>query len=192
MSKSIIKKVSGSVELVKSWAARSAWAPLARKGAAYALAFLMLALVGSGRLSRWISPPALGIQAAQAATLPPPAAASGGAATGAPAEASVVAEAAGATLVAEVAGGVASGKADAGGPPAEGASPGVASDGKVILNRAAEEDLRKLPGVGHSRAQAILALRAQMKKFTRVEDLLKVKGIGRRALARLKPLVRVD
>ena len=51
---------------------------------------------------------------------------------------------------------------------------------------------RKLPKVGHAKAQAILALRAQMKKFTRVEDLLKVKGIGRRALARLRPLVRVD
>src|SRR5579871_4967492 len=126
MSKSIIKKVSGSVELVKSWAARSAWAPLARKGAAYALAFLMLALVGSGRLSRWISPPVLGIQAAQAATLPPPATTGEAVAPSSPAAASVGAEAA---AVAEVASGVASGKADAGTPPGEGASPGVASDG---------------------------------------------------------------
>lgn len=68
----------------------------------------------------------------------------------------------------------------------------MAADGKVILNVAAEEDLRRLPGIGRTRAQAILALRVRMKKFTKVEDLLKVKGIGRRFLARLRPLVRVD
>ena len=68
----------------------------------------------------------------------------------------------------------------------------MAADGKVILNLATEEDLRRLPGVGHGRATAILALRGRLKKFTRVEDLLKVKGIGRRGLARLRPLVRVD
>jgi competence protein ComEA len=188
-----MSKVVGLVEVVKAWAARSAWAPLAAKGAVYALGFLMLGLVGSGRLSRWITPPQLGIPAAQAATAPPsvpppPAGTVETPATSAPAVSSAVAEAAGATTVAEVA----SGKAGAGEPPADGASNGVASDGKVILNRAGEEDLRRLPGVGHSRAQAILTLRAQMKKFTRVEDLLKVKGIGRRALARLRPLVRVD
>jgi competence protein ComEA len=193
MSKSIVEKVAGSVEQVKAWAVRSAWAPIAGKGAAYTVGFLMLGMAGSGRLSQWITPPPLGISAAQAATAPPPTStvpprtvAAG--ATGVPVVASAAAETAGATTVAEVA----SGKADTPAPPADGASNGVASDGKVILNRAAEEDLRRLPGVGHSRAQAILALRGQMKKFTRVEDLLKVKGLGRRALARLRPLIRVD
>jgi competence protein ComEA len=90
---------------------------------------------------------------------------------------------------------VAAGPADGGVPSDAGAaagSSGVAPDGKVILNLANEEDLRRLPGIGRGRAQAILALRGRLKKFTRVEDLLKVKGIGRRGLARIRPLVRVD
>jgi hypothetical protein len=38
----------------------------------------------------------------------------------------------------------------------------------------------------------ILALRAQLGRFRAVEDLLKVKGIGRATLKRLRPLVRLD
>lgn len=188
---------------IRRWAASSAWAPLAGRAGAYLLAFVLLALVGSGRLSQWLTPaPRLVIGVAEAA--PPPtssAATSAEASSAAPA-----AEASSAPPVADVKSGVAPGAtgapeatllrgdADAGADPEEdaGASKGVASDGKIILNLATEADLRRLPHVGHKKAQAILALRAQMKKFTRVEDLLKVKGIGRRALARLRPLVRVD
>ncbi len=193
---------------VRRWAASSAWTPLAGRAAAYLLAFVLLALVGSGRLSQWLTPaPRLAIGVAEAA--PPPT--SSAATAGAPcAKAGVeasstppAAEASSAPPAAEVKSGVApaapeaallGGDADAGADPAEdaGASKGVASDGKIILNLATEADLRRLPHVGHKKAQAILALRTQMKKFTRVEDLLKVKGIGRRALARLRPLVRVD
>jgi competence protein ComEA len=61
------------------------------------------------------------------------------------------------------------------------------------LNLATEEDLKRLPGVGPSKAKAILELRARLGgRFRRVEDLLRVKGIGRRKLARLRPLLLVD
>lgn len=160
--------------------ADSAWTPLAGKAAAYLAGFALLALVGSGRLAAWMSPSARAaaspIAAASAAELParhaapePPAPAEApahgadGGAPGAPNDAS-----------------------DAG------AASGVAPDGKVILNLATEDDLRRLPGVGATRARAILALRARLGKFKRPEDLLRVKGIGRRSLARLRPLVRVD
>jgi competence protein ComEA len=84
--------------------------------------------------------------------------------------------------------------ADAGAPSDGGAGGGgaITADGKVILNLAGEEDLRRLPGIGASKAKAILELRAKIGRFRRAEDLLRVKGIGRRRLARLRPLLLID
>lgn len=62
----------------------------------------------------------------------------------------------------------------------------------VTLNTATFEDLRRLPGVGPKKAEAILALRTKLGKFRRAEDLLRVKGIGRGTFKKLKPLIRVD
>jgi competence protein ComEA len=62
----------------------------------------------------------------------------------------------------------------------------------VILNLANTDDLRRLPGIGPKRAEAILALRTKIGRFHNVEELLRVKGIGRATLRRLRPLVRVD
>jgi len=62
----------------------------------------------------------------------------------------------------------------------------------VVLNTATTDDLRRLPGIGEKRANAILALRTRLGRFRSVEDLLKVKGIGRATLRRLRPLLRVD
>jgi competence protein ComEA len=65
-------------------------------------------------------------------------------------------------------------------------------DDPVVLNGASVDDLRRLPGIGEKRANAILALRERLGRFHAVEDLLKVKGIGRATLKRLRPLVRLD
>jgi competence protein ComEA len=65
-------------------------------------------------------------------------------------------------------------------------------DDPVYLNQASVADLRRLPGVGAKRAQAILALRDRIQRFRQIEDLLKVKGIGRSSLRKLRPLVRLD
>jgi competence protein ComEA len=70
--------------------------------------------------------------------------------------------------------------------------PGVTADGRVILNVASEDELMKLPGIGPSRARAIVALRQRLAKFRAVEDLLRVKGIGRKTLRRIKPNVVLD
>jgi competence protein ComEA len=71
--------------------------------------------------------------------------------------------------------------------------PAVTADGKVAINHATEADLRRLPGVGATRAKAILALRDKLGgHFKRPEDLLRVKGIGRKSLARLRPLLVID
>jgi competence protein ComEA len=74
--------------------------------------------------------------------------------------------------------------------PAEGG--GLLPDGRIVLNAATEAELTKLPGIGPSRAQAILALRQRLKRFRAVEDLLRVKGIGRKMLRRLRPNIVLD
>ncbi len=75
---------------------------------------------------------------------------------------------------------------------APGASSKATPEDPVSLNEATLEDLRRLPGVGPKKAEAILALRARMGRFARPEDLLKVKGIGRGTFRKLRPLVRVE
>ena len=82
--------------------------------------------------------------------------------------------------------------ADAGGvglvgPPVPSADAG----GAVDLNMATVDDLRRLPGIGPRRAQAIVDLRAKIGGFKRVEDLMRVRGLGRAATRRLRPLVVV-
>ncbi len=62
----------------------------------------------------------------------------------------------------------------------------------VVLNQATIEDLRRLPRIGPKKAEAILALRQKLGRFRQVEDLLRVKGIGRATLKKLRPLLRVD
>lgn len=62
----------------------------------------------------------------------------------------------------------------------------------VFLNQASVDELRRLPGVGPKRAEAILVLRQRLGRFQRVEDLLRVKGVGRGAVKKWRPLVRLD
>lgn len=64
------------------------------------------------------------------------------------------------------------------------------ADGVVNINDAASEQLELLPGVGPSRAQAIVAFR-KTHPFKRVEDLQRIKGIGKKTFARLRPLITI-
>jgi competence protein ComEA len=64
---------------------------------------------------------------------------------------------------------------------------------KVVLNTASAAELCSLPGIGPKRAEQILLLREKLGgRFRRIEDLRRVRGIGRKALERLKPLVVLD
>jgi len=60
----------------------------------------------------------------------------------------------------------------------------------VDLNLADEDDLCKLPGIGPTRARAILALRAKLGRLKSVDDLARIKGMGRKLLRRLRPMAR--
>jgi competence protein ComEA len=77
---------------------------------------------------------------------------------------------------------------DAGAPPAA-----LTPDGKVILNLAGISELRRLPGIGAKRAEAILALRAKLGgRFKRLTDLLRVKGIGTKGLKKIEANAVLD
>ena len=61
----------------------------------------------------------------------------------------------------------------------------------VDLNNATSNELDALPGVGPATAKAIIDYRTSKGKFSRVEDLLNVAGIGPAKLAALRDLVTV-
>ncbi|MGH3936844.1 MAG: ComEA family DNA-binding protein [Pseudonocardiaceae bacterium] len=79
------------------------------------------------------------------------------------------------------------------GQPMDGAAPGTPSgtSRKIDLNTATLEQLDVLPGVGPVTAQRILDWRAAHGRFTSVNQLREVTGIGQARLAQLKDLVRV-
>lgn len=65
-------------------------------------------------------------------------------------------------------------------------------DGVVNVNSASVDQLQALPGVGETRAQAIVETRTRIGGFKKVDDLIQVKGIGEAVLARLRPYVRTE
>lgn len=66
-----------------------------------------------------------------------------------------------------------------------------AGGGTVDLNTATAAMLETLPGVGPALASRILDWRAANGRFTSVEQLLEISGIGNKTFASLRELVRV-
>jgi len=62
----------------------------------------------------------------------------------------------------------------------------------VDINSATVTELTELPGIGPAMAQRIVEFREQHGDFKRVEDLLKVKGIGEKSFAKLRPSIKVS
>lgn len=62
--------------------------------------------------------------------------------------------------------------------------------GVVNLNTATDSELRTLPGIGPSKAQKIIAQRTS-RKFATIDEIMKVKGIGRKTYRKLKPHLAV-
>ena len=75
--------------------------------------------------------------------------------------------------------------------PGSGSPPVGAASAKVNLNTATVEQLDTLPGVGPVTAQSILSWREENGRFSSVDDLLDVKGIGDATLGELRDLVTV-
>lgn len=75
--------------------------------------------------------------------------------------------------------------------PAPHATHSDVADGVVNIQTASPEQLQLLPGIGPSKAQAIITFR-QTHPFQRVEDILRVRGIGRSTFRRLRPMITVS
>ena len=57
---------------------------------------------------------------------------------------------------------------------------------KVNLNTASAEQLQTLPGVGPAMAKRVLDYRAKVGKFTKIEEILNVKGFGEKRFQKIK------
>lgn len=62
----------------------------------------------------------------------------------------------------------------------------------VNINTASKEELVTLPGIGKSRADAIIACREEKGSFTSIEEIKNVAGIGEGIFNRLKDLITVN
>ncbi|MBQ4828627.1 helix-hairpin-helix domain-containing protein [Alteromonas sp. CI.11.F.A3] len=62
---------------------------------------------------------------------------------------------------------------------------------KIDLNVASIEELQTLPGVGISKAKAIIAYRQDVGPFLEVAQITEVKGIGEKMLSKLQGYVVV-
>ncbi|MEE1031731.1 MAG: helix-hairpin-helix domain-containing protein [Ruminococcus sp.] len=67
----------------------------------------------------------------------------------------------------------------------------AASDGKVNINKAGKADLMTLPGVGETRAEAILTYRQENGSFSSIEELMNVEGIKEKTYEKLKDKITV-
>ncbi|WP_449537045.1 helix-hairpin-helix domain-containing protein [Ferdinandcohnia sp. Marseille-Q9671] len=60
------------------------------------------------------------------------------------------------------------------------------NDGKVSLNKATQEELETLTGIGPSKAAAIISYREEVGPFKALEDLLLISGIGQKSFEKIK------
>jgi len=63
--------------------------------------------------------------------------------------------------------------------------------GKLNINTAAIDDLLLLPGIGREKAKRIIELKNKIKLFKRLDDLLKVKGLGKKLFDKMKPYIKL-
>lgn len=62
----------------------------------------------------------------------------------------------------------------------------------ININTASLEQLEELPGIGPTRAQAILDYRQQNGNFGSIEDIEKVKGIKEGEFSKIKDMIKVE
>lgn len=66
-------------------------------------------------------------------------------------------------------------------------------NGEVInVNTADSQTLSRLPGIGIKTAEKIIELRLRKQKFTSVDELLEVKGIGKTKLNNIRKFIIIE
>jgi len=63
---------------------------------------------------------------------------------------------------------------------------------QIDLNKASAEELATIPGIGEALARRIVEFREKEGPFRRVEDLMKVKGIGEKSFQKMRSHIKVD
>ncbi|MEO0116167.1 MAG: helix-hairpin-helix domain-containing protein [candidate division WOR-3 bacterium] len=63
---------------------------------------------------------------------------------------------------------------------------------KVDINKAPLKELVSLPGIGPVLAERIIEYRERHKGFKRKEEIMKVKGIGRKKYERIRDKIKVE
>ena len=61
----------------------------------------------------------------------------------------------------------------------------------ININTAGAAELETLPGIGPSKSRAIIDYR-EKRPFGKIEDIMRVKGIGRKSFLKLKPFLSVS
>ncbi|MBQ6323169.1 MAG: helix-hairpin-helix domain-containing protein, partial [Lachnospiraceae bacterium] len=79
-----------------------------------------------------------------------------------------------------------------GSQPQSGDEP-IASSGSslVNLNTATKEELMSLPGIGETRAEAVLRYRQQQGPFQSIEEIMQIRGIKESVFASIRDLITV-
>jgi len=63
------------------------------------------------------------------------------------------------------------------------------ASGKLNINTATKQQLLDLPGIGEVTANRIIAYRIETGKFTNVDELRGIKGMSKKKIENLKPLI---
>lgn len=72
-----------------------------------------------------------------------------------------------------------------------GAAAEAETDGKVNINTADASKLQTIPGIGQTRAEAIIAYREENGNFKSIEDIMKVSGIKNGLFEKMKDYITV-
>jgi len=78
-----------------------------------------------------------------------------------------------------------------GSPPPAAQSPQSQVPGKLNINTATREQLMSLPGIGPAFGKRIVEYRQQHGQFTKIEDLMNVKGLGPKRFDKIKDKVTI-
>ena len=66
------------------------------------------------------------------------------------------------------------------------------SDGKVNINKASKEELMELPGIGESKADAIVRYRQQNGNFKSIEGIMEIEGIKEGVFRKIEEKITVS
>lgn len=76
-------------------------------------------------------------------------------------------------------------------PPMATGPTGISSGGKVNINTATAAELESLPGIGPTYARRIIEYRERHGSFQRIEEIMRVRGIGEATFERIKDQITV-